>query len=332
MTTRRHQKNKTAPATHKLSHNQSVPFIEHIRELRRRLFIVALSVLVFGGLTYAVEQQVVAALLKPARGQQFIYTSPGGGINFLFQVCIYAGIALSIPVIVYQVLKYVEPLLKRESSRFIAFGSITSGILALGGMVFGYFVGLPNALHFLLHQFTTQQIRPLVTIQSYMAFVSVYMLGSALLFQAPLILLFINRIKPLKPKGLFKGERWVILASFVGAGLMNPTPNIFAQLLVAGPIILMYQIGIILIWLVNRSRRTNSLVADLLAKDLEIQAERLAKFAENHARLRAKAAQTASVPQAPKPTPVVTAEAAPARLVTDFGRPTINGFSSRRFA
>jgi len=291
MTKRRHQKKQTTRETQKLSHNQSVPFIEHVRELRRRFFVVALSVLLFGGITYAVEQKVVALLLKPAHGQQFIYTSPGGGINFLFQVCMYAGIALSIPVIVYQVLKYIEPLLKRESARFIAYGSLISGLLALGGMVFGYFIGLPNALHFLLHQFTTQQIRPLVTIQSYMAFVSVYMLGSALLFQTPLILLFINRIKPLRPKGLFKGERWVILASFVGAGLMNPTPNIFAQLLVAGPIILMYQVGVILIWLVNRSGRKDSAVAELLARDIEIQAERLAKFAENHARLRALAAE-----------------------------------------
>jgi len=241
---------------------------------------------------------------------------------------------------VYQVLKYIEPLIKKESSHFIAYGSLVSGILAIGGMVFGYFIGLPNALHFLLHQFTTQQIRPLVTIQSYMAFVSVYMLGSALLFQAPLILLFINRIKPLKPSGLLKGERWVILISFVGAGLMNPTPNVFAQLLVAGPLILMYQVGIVLIWLVNRGNRKSSVVMELLARDAEVQAERLAKFAERRA--TTKVVVPASQPLQPHAAqqlkPVVAAPVSPARptrpaQMMDFTRPLPNrSFSSRRYA
>jgi sec-independent protein translocase protein TatC len=81
------------------------------------------------------------------------------------------------------------------------------------------------------------------------------MVGSALLFQLPLILVFINRIKPLQPKQLLHYERWVILAAFVMAGLMNPTPNIISQLLVAGPFILMYQVGIGIIAVINRSKR-----------------------------------------------------------------------------
>jgi sec-independent protein translocase protein TatC len=326
MTKRQHKPKKTARTSQKLSHSQSVPFIEHVHELKRRFLVIAISILLFGGITYAIEHKVIAALLLPAKGQQFIYTSPGGGIDFLFRVCIYAGIALSIPVIVYQILKYIEPLIRTESARFIAIGSLVSGILALGGMVFGYFVGLPNALHFLLHQFTTQQIRPLVTIQSYMAFVSVYMLGSALLFQAPLILLFINRVKPLKPSGLIKGERWVVLVAFVGAGLMNPTPNIFAQLLVAGPLILMYQVGILLIWLVNRRPRKSSAVAELLARDAEVQAERLVRLAQRPVVTRTR---PVPMPLAAVPQPLKRE----AKFVNDFGRPRpTRTFASRRYA
>jgi hypothetical protein len=79
-----------------------------------------------------------------------------------------------------------------------------------------------------------------------------YMLGSALLFQIPLILIFINRIKPLKPSGLLKRERWVILLAFIVAGLMNPSPNVFAQLLIVVPLLISYQAGIAIIWYVNR--------------------------------------------------------------------------------
>src|SRR2546421_8023050 len=182
------------------SRNPKLPFIEHLLELRKRLFYVAVSVILWGAAAYFVQQRIVAALLKPAAHQQFIYTSVGGGIDFLFRVCMYTGLVFSIPVIVYHLLRYLQPLIKKDAVRFIAWGSVASGVLALAGMAFGYFLGLPAALHFLLHQFTSGQIHPLLTIQSYMSFVTLYMLGSALLFQLPLVLLLINRVKPLKPK------------------------------------------------------------------------------------------------------------------------------------
>jgi sec-independent protein translocase protein TatC len=209
----------------------------------------------WGAAIYFVQQHIVNVLLRPAHGQHFIYTSVGGGIDFLFRICIYGGFILSLPVIVYNTLRFIEPLISQGTRRFIFIGSFISGLLAFFGIVFGYYIGLPAALHFLLHQFKTVQIQPLVTIQSYLHFVIVYMVGSALLFQLPLLLVFINRIKPLQPKRLLHYERWVILIAFVVSGLMNPTPNILSQLLVAGPFILMYQVGIGMIAVINRPKR-----------------------------------------------------------------------------
>lgn len=254
------------------------PFIEHVHELRRRLMYIAVSVIAWSCAAYGVEHYIVEALLKPAHDQQFIYTSPGGGINFLFRVCLYVGIALSIPVIVYQILRYIEPLIKKRSTRFIFLSSAVSGFLAIVGMLYGYFWGLPAALNFLLHQFVTKQIQPLVTIQSYMSFVTVYMLGSAMLLQVPLLLICINRIKPMKPQSLFKYERHVIAAAFIIAGLMNPTPNVFALLFIAAPLILMYQVGIAIIWYSNRHlapRKRTTNVVKLIENDLAVQAERM---------------------------------------------------------
>lgn len=238
------------------------PFVEHLQELKKRLYYIGVSLVLWSAATYAIQQQVVNALLKPSKGQHFIYTSPGGGIDFLFRICLYTGLALTFPVIIYNVLRFIEPVMGRSSRRFIWTGTTMSAILAVAGMVFGYFIGLPAALHFLLHQFTTIQIKPLVTIQSYLAFVMVYMLGSALLLQLPLIMIFINRIKPLKPQQLFHYERWVILAAFVLAGLMNPSPNILSQLLVAGPFIVIYQLGILIIYLINRRQIPANQVID----------------------------------------------------------------------
>jgi sec-independent protein translocase protein TatC len=156
---------------------------------------------------------------------------------------------------------------------------------------------LPAALHFLLHQFVTKQIQPLITIQSYMAFVTVYMFGSALLFQIPLILIFINRIKPLNPKKLFslKYQRWVILGAFIGGGIMNPNPNLADQVVIVGPLIVMYEVGVAIIWFGQRKHRKPNFVTELLKHDFELQAVRQERFATAKQALqqqRATAAQT----------------------------------------
>ena len=254
-------------------------FIEHLEELRRRAYYVAGTVVVFGVLTYFIQQKVVAILLKPAHGQHFIYTTPGGGLDFLFKICIFSGLLFATPVIIYNLLGFSEPMMSHTSRRFVTLTSLACAALAAFVVVFGYFVGLPSALHFLFHQFTSVQIRPLVTIQSYLSFVVAYMIGSALLFQLPMILIIINRIKPLKPKRLLHYERWVILVAFVLAGLMNPTPNIFSQLLVAGPFILGYQLSIVILAILNRNHHPE-LAAELIKQDSEVQAQRQTAYAQ----------------------------------------------------
>lgn len=98
---------------------QKLPFMEHVYELRLRLFYIAASIAVFSMFAYSINKQLVSLLLKPAGDQKFIYTSPIGGVDFLFRVCVYFGIAVSIPVIVYQFLRYLEPLFSKSSVRLI---------------------------------------------------------------------------------------------------------------------------------------------------------------------------------------------------------------------
>lgn len=271
---RKRKQKQTAPRLAKAkSSKEKQPLIEHIHELRRRLFYVAACVAVGSAVAYGFEHTLVNILLRPSHGQQFIYTSPIGGMNFLFSVCLDIGLVISTPVIIYQLLAFLQPIMKDTTRRFLFAASLAAGVVALAGVVFGYFIGLPSALNFLLHQFTTIQVKPLITIQSYMQFVALYLFGSALMFQLPLILFIINRIKPLKPSGLFKYERHLIVGAFVIAFIMNPTPNIVDQMLVVVPIIVMYQAGIALIWFVNRGK-TPDHIARLREQDAIAQAER----------------------------------------------------------
>ncbi|HSD55645.1 MAG TPA: twin-arginine translocase subunit TatC [Candidatus Saccharimonadales bacterium] len=311
--------------TRKHAHNQSnrlakeqekIPFIEHVYELRKRLFYIAISVGIFGGLAASIQPKLTALLLAPAGKQQFIYTSPGGGFDFAFRLCLYAGIAVSIPVIVFHLLRYLQPLVKKQNMRFIYKASIWSGVLACLGILFGYFIGLPAGLHFLLQGFSSKQIQALISIQSYLSFVMVYLLGSALLFQIPLALISVNRIKPLKPAKLLKQTRWVILIAFVLGAIISPSPDIRNQAILSGPIIAMYELSVLMIWIINRKNTRPKKVRDLLQKDAEAQATRLSNFEKARTTWRDMAATEES------PEPVAQTQAKP--VIEAMTPPTTN--------
>lgn len=205
-----------------------------------------------------------------------------GGINFLFNVCFYFGIALSVPVIIYNLLKFLQPVMRGTTQKFIVMTSIASGIIGIGGILFGYFAGLPAALHFLLkQQFHNGQVEAMISIESYFSFVVAYMFGAALMFQLPLLLIIINRIKPLTPQKMFKYERGVILFSFISAFIMNPTPNVVDQMLTVIPVLISYQLGILIVWLINKKnvhRRYASLFdQDVSAREARLEQARVAK-------------------------------------------------------
>lgn len=233
---------------------------------------------VFSGLASMFHKQLTQWLLAPAGNQQFIYTSPGGGFDFIVRICVYTGFFLSIPVIVSQILLYFTPLVKKETMHFLHWVGFWSAVLACLGMSFGYFVGLSAGLNFLLHTFSTNQIQALISVQSYLSFVLVYLLGAAILFQLPLILLFINHIKPLKPGMLMGKQRWVILIAFVVGAMISPSPDVKNQTIMAAPIIAMYELSIVLIWMVNRKHRRPKKVLALLQKDAETREKRVNEF------------------------------------------------------
>jgi len=275
--------------TKRLNHKQQLrtqhsppeaqPFLSHVYELRKRLFYIAVCLVTFGGAAAFMQDKLIHLLLKPAGNQQFIYTSPGGGFDFTFTLCLYTGVALSIPAIIYNLLVYVQPLLKKQTVHFILSTTAWSTLLAFIGMLFGYFVSLPAGLHFLLHGFFSgDQIKAVIEIQKYLAFVVAYLVGSALLFQVPLVLILINRIMPLPPGKLLSYQRWVVVGSFVIGAVISPTPDIKNQAIMSFPIIVMYNLSVLIIWFVNRKHRRPKRVAELLRKDAELQAVRQANF------------------------------------------------------
>jgi len=213
-----------------------------------------LALIAGAAIGYAIQDQVIAFLMAPLGGQQLVYLTPIGGFNFIFKVSLYFGIGLSIPIIMYQLYRFLEPLMDPKRKRSVVFYALASIVLALAGASFAYFASLPAALHFLTG-FNIKNVTAMLTVDSYLAFIITYLLGFAALFQIPLILMIINTIKPLPPKKLMGFQRFVILAAFIVAAIISPTPDITNQTILALPIILMYQVGVLLVWLQARTTR-----------------------------------------------------------------------------
>lgn len=256
MTKKKKQNQRQKRINRPSSPQEKAPFLDHIYEFRYRLIWVAITIVIFTFFGYLIRERLVSFLIHPAADQKFIYTTPGGGFNFMLQISIYFGVVIGIPVIIYHILRYLEPLLANPGRAFVFKCAGLSAFLAICGMAFGYFVGLPAALVFLSNQFENSQITALFTLNDYLSFVTVYMLGSALMFQIPVIMVFTNRIKPLSAKKLALSQRWVIIFAFIAAAIITPTPDIFNQCIIAIPIILVYQFGVILVAYQNKYSRT----------------------------------------------------------------------------
>ena len=163
------------------------------------------------------------------------------------------GLILVMPVAIYHLFQFVAPVMKAARRRAVVMYTCASAALALAGVLFAYYATLPAAIHFLT-SINIDQISSLLTVDSYLSFVFAYLLAGALLFQIPLILLIINSVTPLRPSRLMNYQRHVIVGAFVLSALITPTPDVINQTIMALPIIVMYQVGVTMVWFRNRRR------------------------------------------------------------------------------
>lgn len=281
------------------------PFIEHFYELRRRLLICSVFIAIGAGIGYWLNDWLLAFIQQPL-GQKLFYTSPTGGFSFVFMLCVFFGVVFALPCIIYQIIAFLKPVLPRTSRRAMFIYPICSIVLAALGIAFAYNLSLPASLHFLAN-FGGSNIESLITTDTYFSFALSYIGGFAILFQLPLILIIINRITPLKPGRLMKWQRYVIVASFIGAAMITPTPDPFNQLLMAGPIIILYQLSILSIWLINKTKKKSNAPATPPQATVAVNTKR------HPAPLKLAATMPLSMPHTPQ-----REAQAPRRLISDI--------------
>lgn len=234
------------------------PFLAHVQELRGRVAWCVLALLLGTSIGYSLRESLLEILVKPL-GQTLYYTSPGGGFSLIIQLCLGFGIVFAVPVLIFHAIRFLAPIVPGYSRKFLVTILCASCMLVGFGVTFAYFVSLPAALYF-LNEFSNEQVQALISTDTYMSFVTLYLAGFAVLFQLPLFLLIANTITPLRPRALLVNTKWVVLGSFIAAALITPTPDPFNQAIMAGPIIILYLASTLLVLLINKSRPGRNMV------------------------------------------------------------------------
>ena len=222
-------------------------FMQHIGELRKRLFWTALFGLGIGTVVTMYYGEMLHIVLAPYGDQKLIYLTVGGGFSFIFSVTVYMALIGLMPVLLYQLYAFMKPAIPRSAQIASVKVGIFAFLLMMAGVAFGYFVAIPRGLEFMT-TFADDVVESVLTADSYLNFVFGYALGLGLLFELPLVLMLWHWISPLSVKKLMMTERYIILVAFILAAIISPTPDPYNQLIIAIPIILIYQLGVIGVW------------------------------------------------------------------------------------
>ncbi|MEO5691450.1 MAG: twin-arginine translocase subunit TatC [Candidatus Saccharimonadales bacterium] len=233
-------------------------FMDHIHELQSRLFYIALVFLVSAGIAYPFFTQISKWIVAPLGKQELIYLTPGGAFGFIIKVCMYVGLIATLPFVIYHLFRFLSPVMPSVKRKQLVLFTVSSFVLAIIGVLFAYYISLPASLYFLT-SFSLDSITPMLTIDSYFSFAMAYLIAGALLFQLPLVLMIIDSITPLTPKILMSYQRQVILGSVIIAAVISPTPDAMNQMLLAAPLITMYQAGIGVVGIQNARRKRSSI-------------------------------------------------------------------------
>ncbi len=228
-------------------------FSTHLNEFRSRIFQTVFWIGLGSVVGYYYRDQIITLLLSPI-DQPLFYSNPAGGFELAITLSIYFGILCALPFAFYHLIKFLSPALPDTIKYSIAGSVFSSTLLTVLACLFAYFVMIPSTFKF-LSGFSTEQIKPLLSTDSYLSFVGSYIFFTSLIFQMPLVIIIINRFIPLTSRQLFSYQRWVIAISFIVAAIITPSGDPFNQTLMAVPIILLYQISILSVWLINRRKK-----------------------------------------------------------------------------
>jgi sec-independent protein translocase protein TatC len=176
-------------------------------------------------------------------GTSFIFTSPTEAFFTYLKVAILAAVFLASPYIVYQIWAFVSPGLYKKERGILLPVAFFSALFFVGGACFGYFIVFPWGFKFLISSFATEIIKPMPTLKEYFTLATRLLIAFGVIFELPLVILILSRLGLVSYRQLRKYQKYAVLGIFVVGAMLTP-PDVVTQLMMAGPLIILYEISI----------------------------------------------------------------------------------------
>ena len=246
--------------------HDKMPFLEHLGELRTR--IVRALMCLLGGTLIALpfSARMTDWLARPVTklGYELVFTAPAEAFWVQMKVGLIGGLFIASPGILWQVWAFIAPGLYAHEKKYAAPFVIIGSLMFIVGGAFSLFVVTPYALSFLLG-YARPGLKPMITIQNHIDFLLKFTVAFGAVFELPLALTLLARMGVVNARMLAKNRKYAILGAFIAGAVLTPTPDAFNQTLMAGPLIILYEVGIICARIFGR-KPAPSLVADAAGK------------------------------------------------------------------
>lgn len=250
-----------AAAKSRLEQLQSMSFLEHLEELRRRIIYAVIFVL--GGFAACwwkaevifayMQKPIMTALARHNLDTQLVYLNPTEPFNLYMKIGLIAGIFVASPFILYQVWAFIAPGLYKKERRYVLPFMFSTVLLFLAGGAFGYKIVYPAALDFLVGY--GQGLRPMITIGEYTDLFMTIILGLGVIFEMPILVFFLALMGVVTPGWMWRNLRYSILVIFIIAAILTPTTDIMNMCVFAAPMIFLYLLSIGVAWIAGPGRR-----------------------------------------------------------------------------
>ena len=223
--------------------------LEHLEELRNRLLKIIVAAALGFAACYWKAADIYGFIMQPLvdtlpEGTNLIYTGVTEGFFTYLKVGLLAGVFLASPFILYQIWAFVSPGLYKKEQKILIPVAIISAILFVGGAGFGYFVVFPWGFKFLIGNYASEIIKPMPSIKEYLSLAAKLLIAFGIVFEMPLAVLVLSRLGLVTHKMMLKYFRYALLGIFVVCAMLTP-PDVITQLMMAGPLIILYGISIV---------------------------------------------------------------------------------------
>ncbi len=254
--------------------DQKMSLMAHLSELRKRIVVCLVAILIAFILTFSLSEYIFELLLYPLRyspqfslkegivfvpeqklqNTKLVFLGPAEAFWMNMKIALVSGFILTIPIIFYQLWKFISPGLYAHEKRYVLPFVLSATGLFLIGVTFCYLIVLPFAMSFLLNYKVGDFLMPMLSVGLYVDFLLKFLLAFGFVFELPILIVITTRMGIISPKTLQKYRKLALVLAFVVAAIITPTPDAFNQTLMAVPMIILYEVGIWISIILNKRK------------------------------------------------------------------------------